>query len=65
MTYYINQRPDGKYEAKAEGAERASKVFDTQKEAQDWVDNEAYGGDNGKKVRRVRETENGKPGQFR
>lgn len=65
MVYYINQREDGKFEAKAEGGERASKLFDTQKEAQDWVDKQAYGGDNGKKIRRVRTNDNGKPGQFR
>ena len=31
--YWTQQRPDGKWESKAEGAKRASKVTDTQAEA--------------------------------
>lgn len=65
MNYFINKTSDGRYEVKAKGAEKASRIFDTQKEAQNWVDNEAYGGDNEKHIRRVRKSENGKPGQFR
>jgi hypothetical protein len=33
--YWTQQRPDGKWEVKREGAKRASKVTDTQAEA--WV----------------------------
>ena len=31
--YHISQRDDGKWQVKAEGAEKALKLFDTQKEA--------------------------------
>lgn len=31
--YWTQQRPDGKWESKREGADRASKVTDTQAEA--------------------------------
>ena len=34
--YWTQQRPDGKWESKREGADRASKVTDTQAEAWDY-----------------------------
>jgi hypothetical protein len=39
--YWTQQRPDGKWESKREGAERASKVTETQAEAWDYSKSKA------------------------
>lgn len=31
--YHVSKRPDGKWQAKKEGADKVSRIFDTQREA--------------------------------
>ncbi len=60
---FIERREDGDWAVTREGAERASKITETQKEAIEEARkiNPGYSPD----VERVRETEQGKPGQWR
>lgn len=37
MNYWTQKRPDGQWETKKEGAERASRVFDTQAESWEYT----------------------------
>jgi len=60
---FIERREDGDYAVKREGADRASKITPTQKEAIEEARkiNPGFSPD----VERVRETEKGKPGKWR
>jgi hypothetical protein len=60
---FIERREDGDYAVTREGAEKASKITETQKEAIEEARriNPGFSPD----VERVRETEKGKPGRWR
>lgn len=59
---FVERRDDGKYAVKRENAERASGVFDTQKEA---INAAREMTDGAIHVERVRNTEGGSPDKWR
>lgn len=61
--YFVQRRHDGRWEVIAEGAERASFIFDTQAEAE--AKARELNPDGRPNVRRVRYTDQGRPGEFR
>ncbi len=65
--YHITKNEDGSHSVKKENGERASRVFDTQKEAQEWVE-ERYEKTDGNAVGLIhadRNTDNYAKGQIR
>ena len=60
--FFIERRDDGDYAAQRANAERASRLFDTQKEAVDWAQERTEGPVH---VERVRRTEGGTPDKWR
>jgi hypothetical protein len=61
--YFIERNDDKKYAVKVGNADRASGVFDTQKEAIDYA--LELNPDDRPDVERVRHTEAGRPGEWR
>jgi hypothetical protein len=61
--YFVQRRHDGRWEVIAEGAERASFIFDTQAEAE--AKARELNPEGRPNVRRVRYTDRGRPGEFR
>lgn len=61
--YFVQRRHDGWWEVIAEGAERASFVFETQAEAERKA--QELNPEGRPNVRRVRHTDQGRPGEFR
>jgi hypothetical protein len=61
--YFIEQRPDGRYAATAKGAHRASRLFDTQREAIRQVDE--WNRRDRPDVERVRDTKSGSRDKWR
>ena len=61
--YFIEQNDEGKFTTKAKGADRASGVFDTQKEAIDYA--KELNPNDHPDVERVRHTSGGEPDKWR
>ena len=61
--YFVERNEDGTYAVKIANAERASGLFDTQKEAIDYA--LKLNPNDRPDVERVRHTEAGKPGEWR
>lgn len=61
--YFIEQNDEGKFAVRAKDSQKASRLADTQREAEEWV--KQFNPDDRPNIERVRNTKNGRRDHWR